>query len=245
MKRISVELKKISYINKNNNILNNINLKIFEGEKIALLGKSGAGKSTLISILNGTLDPTIGNIKIFNKDLKDLNKTQKRLIGTIWQDLRLIDNFSAEQNVNCGLLGRENLYFGISNILNISSFEKAHLCLKLCNVKPSIFSKSICKLSGGQKQRVAIARTIIQEPKILFADEPFNNLDPKIANIIKDLFILNQNLSTLKFPRTILIALHRLDLLEGFNRIIGIKNGSILFDLKKDVLRNHHLESIY
>jgi len=245
MKKVLVELKKISYINKNNNILNNINLKIFEGEKIALLGKSAAGKSTLISILNGTLEPTEGNIKIFSKDLKDLNKSQKRLIGTIWQDLRLIDNFSVEQNVNCGLLGSESLYFGISNILNICSFKKAHLCLKLCNVKPSIFPKSIDNLSGGQKQRVAIARSIIQEPEILFADEPFNNLDPNLASMIKDLFVLNQNISTFKFPRTILIALHRLDLLEGFNRIIGIKNGSILFDCKKDLLKNYHLESIY
>jgi len=95
-----IELNNISFEYNNNKILKNINLTINEGEKVALIGKSGAGKTTLISILNGTKRNTYGDIKIYDKNFNNLFDSQKRKIGTIWQDLRLIDDLSAEQNVN-------------------------------------------------------------------------------------------------------------------------------------------------
>ena len=100
-----LELKEVSYKNKNNFTLNKVSLRIKSGEKIALLGKSGAGKTTLISILNGTIKPNKGKVKLFNKEFDKLELSQKSKISTIWQDLRLIEDLSAEQNVNCGLLG--------------------------------------------------------------------------------------------------------------------------------------------
>ena len=107
---ILLELKDVNYKYRNNLILNNINLQIKSGEKIALLGKTGAGKTTLISILNGTINPTKGEAKIFKTEFGELNFEQKSKISTIWQDLRLIEDLSAEQNVNCGLLGNCLLY---------------------------------------------------------------------------------------------------------------------------------------
>ena len=104
MNNTLLELKNISYKYKNNLILNKVNLKINSGEKIALLGKSGSGKTTLISVLNGTIKPTQGEVKLFNKSFEELDRKQKSKITTIWQDLRLIEDLSAEQNVNCGLL---------------------------------------------------------------------------------------------------------------------------------------------
>ena len=102
-----IELKNVSYVNKENNILKNINLKIYKHDKVAMLGKNGSGKTTLISILNGTLKPTSGQLKIYKKDYSNLNQRQLRTIGTIWQDLRLIEELTVAQNVNCGLLGRK------------------------------------------------------------------------------------------------------------------------------------------
>ena len=98
MNNTLLELKNISYKCKNNLILNKVNLKINSGDKIALLGKSGSGKTTLISVLNGTIKPTQGEVKLFNKSFDELDRKQKRKITTIWQDLRLIEDLSAEQN---------------------------------------------------------------------------------------------------------------------------------------------------
>ena len=240
-----IELTNISFKYKNKIILKNINFKINEGEKIALLGKSGSGKTTLISILNGTRMQSSGDIKIYGKNFNKLNNSQKRKIGTIWQDLRLIDDLSSEQNVNCGLLSNQNLIFTFKNLLNISSFLKAHKCMELCQLNSSIYSRNLKNLSGGQKQRIAISRSIIQEPEILFADEPFNNLDPKLCDYLKNLFISKLNNYKIKFPNTIIFSLHKINLLDGFTRVIGLKNGEIYFDIPRDELNETHLENIY
>ena len=138
-----LELSNISFNYNNNKILKNINLKINEGEKIALIGRSGAGKTTLISILNGMKKQTNGDVKIYSKSFNNLDNSQKSKIGTIWQDLRLIDDLSAEQNVNCGLLCNQNLIFTLKNLLNISSFHKAHKCMELCKLKSTVYSKNL------------------------------------------------------------------------------------------------------
>ena len=240
-----LELKEVTYEYENKIFLNKINLQINSGEKIALLGKSGAGKTTLISILNGTLKPTKGKVKLFNTEFDKLTFDQKRKISTIWQDLRLLEDLSAEQNVNCGLLGKKSFLFAFKNLLNISSFNKAHQYMEVCNLEKTIYSENIRKVSGGEKQRVAIARSLIQESDILLADEPFNNLDPKLTSNIKNLLLISKNKNKITVPNTTLISLHRLDLLDGFNRIIGMKDGEILFDLKKTKLRKFHLKKIY
>jgi len=245
MKNIILELKDINYVNEKNTILNKVNLKINLGDKIALIGKSGSGKTTLISILNGTIKPTKGEVKYFNKEYKELDVNQKQKITSIWQDLRLIEGLSAEQNVNCGLLGKRSFYFALKNLLNISSFIKAHKYMQLCKIPPSIFSKEIHKLSGGEKQRVAIARSLIQESEIILADEPFNSLDPKLITFFKHLLLCNESKNNIKIPSTGLFSLHRLDLLDGFNRVLGIKDGEILFDLERIKLKKSHLDKIY
>ena len=245
MKNILLELKDISYVNEKNLILNKINFKINLGDKIALLGKSGSGKTTLISVLNGTIKPTKGEVKYFNKEYKELDINQKQKITTIWQDLRLIEGLSAEQNVNCGLLGKRSFYFAFKNLLNISSFKQAHKYMQLCRLHKSIYDKKISNLSGGQKQRVAIARSLIQGSNILFADEPFNNLDPKLIKRIKNLLLENIDKNNLKSPKTSLVALHRLDLLNDFDKVIGIRDGKILFNIKRTNLKKLHLDKIY
>ncbi len=246
MNNTLLELKNISYEYKNNLILNKVNLKINSGDKIALLGKSGSGKTTLISVLNGTIKPTQGEVKLFDKSFDELDRKHKRKITTIWQDLRLIEDLSAEQNVNCGLLAENNFYFAFKNLLNISSFNKAHKYMQLCRLHNSVYDKKIRKLSGGQKQRVAIARSLIQGSNILLADEPFNNLDPKLITTIKNLLLENVDKNnTKKSPKTALVALHRLDLLNDFDKVIGIRDGKIFFNIKRNNLKKLHLDKIY
>ena len=245
MNNTVLDLENISYKYEKNLILNKVNLKINSGEKIALLGKSGSGKTTLISVLNGTIKPTQGEVKLFNESFEELDRKQKSKITTIWQDLRLIEDLSAEQNVNCGLLGEKNIYFAFKNLLNISSFKKAHKYMKLCRLHNYIYDKKIRKLSGGQKQRVAIARSLIQGANILLADEPFNNLDPKLITRIKNLLLENIDKNNLKSPKTTLVALHRLDLLNDFDKVIGIRDGKIFFNVQRINLNKLHLDKIY
>ena len=244
-KNTLLELKNISYKYENKLILNKVNLKIKSGERIALLGKSGSGKTTLISLLNGTIKPTKGEVKLFNKSFGKLDIKQKRRLTTIWQDLRLIEDLSAEQNVNCGLIAEKNFYFAFNNLLNISSFKKAHKYMQLCKLHSSIYDKKISTLSGGQKQRVAIARSLIQGSNILLADEPFNNLDPKLITTIKNLLLENLDKKNTKSSKTTLVALHRLDLLNDFDKVIGIRNGKIFFNIERTNLKKFHLDKIY
>jgi len=245
MKKFLIDLKDVSYSFQNSHILRNINLSISEGEKIAVLGQSGAGKTTLISIINGTLKQTNGNYKIFNKNHNTLKREERIKIGTIWQDLRLIEDLSAEQNVNCGLLSRKNFIFAIKNLSNLCSFKEAHKYMEICNLKKTTFNKNIKNISGGQRQRIAIARTLIQEPNILLADEPFNNLDPKLSNTIKDILISKTNTYKFKKPDTVIVSLHRLDLLDGFHRVVGMNNGEIMFNVRMENLKDYHLNKIY
>ena len=92
---------------------------------------------------------------------------------------------------------------------------------------------------------MAIARSLIQESNILLADEPFNNLDPKLITTIKNLLLENVNKNNTKSTKTTLVALHRLDLLNDFDKVIGIRDGKILFDIKRTNLKKLHLDKIY
>ncbi len=225
-----LELKNISLFSRGNIRLKNINLSINKSERIAIIGKSGAGKSTLISIANGSIKPSEGEVIWKGNNIKDLSNFESSKIGTIWQNLSLIDEINVGQNINCGALGKHNLIWALRNLLGVLDKDLCHDCLAAVSLPRKTIYSYINKLSGGQKQRVAIARLLRQEPEIVFGDEPFSNLDPMLSKKILDLFINQKNFLSIKIPHTTIISLHQINLINNFNRVIGLKDGEIVID---------------
>ena len=190
--------------------LENINLEIKSGEFIAIIGESGSGKSTLLSILSTLLKPTSGDIVYENmnyKDIKNIYDFRKNNIGFIFQFHYLINYLSVKENIN---LANEK-----------ASKEEIFDLLKLLGIE-NLIDKYPNEISGGQRQRVAIARALINNPKIIFADEPTGNLDSKNSLNVFELFKTFANKGT-----TIIVATHDKSLAELANKIYEVKDGKI------------------
>ena len=190
--------------------LENINLEIKSGEFIAIIGESGSGKSTLLSILSTLLKPTSGDIVYENinyKDIKNIDDFRKNNIGFIFQFHYLINYLSVKENIN---LANEK-----------ASKEEIFNLLKLLGIE-NLIDKYPNEISGGQRQRVAIARALINNPKIIFADEPTGNLDSKNSLNVFELFKTFANKGT-----TIIVATHDKSLAALANKIYEVKDGKI------------------
>ena len=199
--------------------LKGIDLKVNDGELVAIIGKSGAGKSTLLHIL-ACIDSyesgkyCIDDTLVRNLSEKKLAEIRNKKIGMVMQDFALVDDFSCIENV---LLP---LDFSRKKISDKKT--KAMNALKSVGMN-SMAKKSVNKLSGGQKQRVAIARTIVNEPSVVLADEPTGALDSKTSAEIMELFhALNRK------GKTVIIVTHDLEIAKQCNRIIEISDGFIV-----------------
>ena len=190
--------------------LENINLEIKKGQFIAIMGESGSGKSTLLSILSTLLKPTSGEIIYENinyKNIKNIDDFRRGSIGFIFQFHYLINYLSVKENIN---LANEKA----------TKMEILDL-LKLLNIE-NLINKYPDEISGGQRQRVAIARALINNPKIIFADEPTGNLDSKNSLNVFELFKTFANKGT-----TIIVATHDKSLAALANKIYEVKDGKI------------------
>ena len=119
-----LEVKNVTLKYKTKKRINNANITVFEGDQIALIGKSGSGKTTLLRLMNGSLRPTNGEVTFNGKDVRVASRNQKRLIGTLWQDLRLIDELTVGQNINSGALGRRSTWWAIANLFRLMEHEE-------------------------------------------------------------------------------------------------------------------------
>ena len=240
-----LELKNISLYSQDNIRLKDINLSINQGERIALIGKSGSGKSTLISIANGSLIPNEGDVIWKGSHINNISNIESSKIGTIWQDLSLIEELNVAQNINCGALGKHSFIWALKNLLGIIDNDLCQECLAAVSLPKKTIYSYINKLSGGQKKRIAIARLLRQEPEILLGDEPFSNLDPLLSKNILNLFINQKNYLRIKIPETILISLHQINLINNFNRVIGLKDGEIVIDKAMNNINQSELDSLF
>ena len=241
---------KISELNKtypNGTIaLNKIDFSAQPGEGIVLLGANGSGKSTLLRCILGLETATSGDIWIGDWQLSKLKPKQLRQmrsqVGMVFQKFNLVGSLSAFHNVLHGSLGRSN---GPRYWFPATTPEAERIrvmeCLKRVNLA-HLAQQRADTLSGGQQQRVAIARTLMQEPKLILVDEPVASLDPQAGKEVMDLLwsiVREQRL-------TVICTLHQLELAKEYgDRIIGLKDGKIQLDTAVKNLNPEDLSNLY
>ena len=202
-----------------NNVLKEVNLKISEGEAVALTGPSGSGKTTLLNIISGLDDPSSGNvffddISIQQLSLNKRTKFRNNNLGVVFQFFNLLDDFSVFENIAMPLfIQKEN-----NKIIE----ERVKKLLNEIGLSDKTNS-SVTSLSGGESQRVAIARAMISLPKLILADEPTGNLDKdntdKIITFLIDTCKKN-NIS-------LLMVTHDTELLKKFEKIYSLESGNL------------------
>ena len=201
--------------------VHDLSLKIEEGEFVFIVGKTGAGKSTLFKLLTRELKPTSGSIKVFKDNIEYITNKKipyyRRKLGVVFQDFKLLE----DRNVY------ENVAFA-QEVIGVNSFKIKKRVIKILNLVGlrNKANKMPNELSGGEKQKVAIARAIINKPKILLADEPTGNLDEVSTNdIINLLNSINQN------GTTVVVITHDMHLVERMNkRVIRLDEGNLVYD---------------
>jgi phosphonate transport system ATP-binding protein len=210
--------------------LADISLAIRSGERVALVGPSGAGKSTLLHVINGSVSPTTGRVEAFGTDFSSVSgaalTTLLARIGTAYQDLALVGPLRVIHNVNAGRLGAWSLGRALRSLMRPVGLNETAAVLNRLGIADKLWVRTD-RLSGGEQQRVALARLLVQNAELILADEPIASLDPARGREVLQLFcdITRQD------NRTLVVSLHAFDLaLEMFDRVIGLRNGRIVFD---------------
>lgn len=203
--------------------LDNINFTVKKGEFVSIVGPSGSGKSTLLNMIGALDRPTSGNVYINGIDIFSLNNSEIATlrnghIGFIFQSFNLINRTTVLKNVK--------LPGTISGMAGSEANMRAMKILEALGIADKASQKPV-NLSGGQQQRVAIARSLVNNPTIVLADEPTGNLDTKTGD---DVFEMLKTLSH-KFKRTIIMVTHNPELSESTDRSILIKDGRIERDV--------------
>ncbi|MGF6824641.1 phosphonate transport system ATP-binding protein [Microbacterium sp. ZKA21] len=231
---------RVSYDTAAGPVLDGVDLDLFPGETVALLGASGSGKSTLMKSLTGFAPISGGSVRVAGHDVTNLARGELRTlrseVGQVFQQFNLIPRLSVLTNVLTGGLhgaGAINLVGGFSSAQRRRAMElldRVGIAHKATEPARS--------LSGGQQQRVAIARALMQQPRLILADEPVASLDPKLAGSV--LRLLREIASEDGIP--VLVSLHVLPLaLDHSDRIVGLRHGEMLVsgatgDLDADAL---------
>jgi len=209
-------------------VLKGVSFEIKKGEFVAIISPSGSGKSTLMHIL-GTLDrPTSGKYFLNGKDMLDLSddelaKTRSQRIGFVFQSFNLLSRSTVLRNVMLPLVYD-------SNVKKEERKVRAEKALIAAGLDKDRWHHLSSQLSGGQMQRVAIARALVNNPDLIFADEPTGNLDSKTGDIVLDTF---QKLNR-EMGHTIILITHERYVAEHADRVIELRDGAIISDRESD-----------
>ncbi|MFC9934075.1 phosphonate ABC transporter ATP-binding protein [Glutamicibacter sp. NPDC127525] len=225
-------------------VLDGVDLDLFPGEMVSLLGASGSGKSTLMKSLTGFAPATAGTVRVAGHDLRNLQRGELRQlrseVGQVFQQFNLIPRLSVLSNVLTGALHQAG---AINLVGGFSSAHRKYAMELLDRVGIAHKAKEPARsLSGGQQQRVAIARALMQRPRLILADEPVASLDPKLADSVLQLLrdIAQQD----GIP--VLVSLHVVPLaLAHSDRIVGLRQGKMLLSGKCSELDAQSLKGIY
>jgi phosphonate transport system ATP-binding protein len=210
--------------------LKGVSFKVEEGEFLVIIGLSGSGKSTLLRCINRLIEPTSGKIKFLGRDIthikgEELRKVKSQ-IGMVFQQFNLIKRRSVLTNVITGKLGALSTFNSIIEKFDKKIIDEAYNNLETVGILEKAKERAD-SLSGGQQQRVAIARSLMQNPKMLLADEPVASLDPATSNSVMQYFEkINKDLGT-----TVICNLHFLSLVRRYaTRVIALKAGEIIYE---------------
>ncbi len=215
----------------NNHVLRDFNLTVNKGESVAVLGKSGSGKSVLIKCMIGLLEPDAGMVRIFNKNIPDLNHNDldhlRAKVGFLFQSNALYDSMTV----------RENLLFPLRrHWIKTTAAEEEHMIVEaLSNVGLAhTIDMMPVELSGGMRKRIALARTLILKPDIILYDEPTTGLDPITAREISNLMVEIQE----KYKTTSLIISHDMKCIEiTADRMVILVDGICYAEGTFDILK--------
>ncbi|WP_160680457.1 ABC transporter ATP-binding protein [Clostridium sp. C8-1-8] len=216
--------------------LNNVNLEIDTGEFVGIMGPSGSGKTTLLNIVSGIDKASSGFVSIAGNKLSDLDKNQlalfrRKKLGFVFQDFNLLDSLTTRENIMLPMIldkcSEDAMSKRVEELMNIFEIE-------------SLANKYPYNISGGQKQRVAIARAIINNPSIIFGDEPTGNLDSKSSKNVMECF---EKLNKEK-KNTILLVTHDVSAASYCNRVIFLKDGVISYEAVKKGTRREFFNEL-
>lgn len=225
--------------------LDKIDLDVAQGEVVALIGPSGAGKSTLIRCINRLVEPPAGTIALNGVELTTLGKgalrRARRKLGMIFQEYALVERLTVMENVLSGRLGYVGFWRSYMRKFPQADIDEAFRLLARVGLDHMV-DKRADALSGGQRQRVGICRALIQNPDLLLVDEPTASLDPKTSRQIMRLITelcRERNLSAI-------VNIHDVQLAQMFaSRIVGLRQGIIVYDGAPDGLTSDVLTRIY
>ncbi len=210
--------------------LKGVDLEVREGEFLVIIGLSGSGKSTLLRCINRLIEPTSGAVTFLGKDITHLKGDElrkvKRQIGMVFQQFNLVKRKSVLSNVLNGRLGSLGTFESVFESYSEGVLADAYKCLATVGITDYAKVRAD-SLSGGQQQRVAIARSLMQNPKLLLADEPVASLDPATSNSVMQYFEkINKETGT-----TVICSLHFLSLVRRYaTRAIALKAGEIVYE---------------
>ena len=225
--------------------LTDVSFSVDEGDFVSIIGPSGSGKSTILRCINRLVDATQGTIIFDEQDITRVDKKEIRRIrqktGMIFQHYNLVDRLSVIENILHGRLGHKSTVAGAIGRYTEQEKENAFQILAKLGLTEQAY-KRCDELSGGQKQRVGIARSLMQEPRLILCDEPIASLDPSSSKVIMDhLSIINKTMNI-----TCIFNLHQVDVAMKYSkRIIGITSGRIVYDGPPDLLSKSKIHEIY
>ncbi|MEO7057756.1 MAG: phosphonate ABC transporter ATP-binding protein [Caldimonas sp.] len=226
-------------------VLRGIDLAFAQRGLTAIIGPSGTGKSTLIRCINRLVEPSGGRLMFHGVDLAGLDRRAlrraRRRIGMVFQEYNLVERLTVMENVLSGRLGYISPWRAWLRRYAHEDIELAFGLLDRVGLGAQ-YAQRADALSGGQRQRVGIARALMQRPELLLADEPTSSLDPRTAVEIMELIAgLGRELAI-----PVIVNIHNVDLARRYaDRIIGMKNGEIVFDGAPGALEDTQLKFIY
>lgn len=225
--------------------LRDVSFEVNEGEFLAVIGLSGSGKSTLLRCINRLIEPTSGKIIWNDVDITAAKGQEirniRRQIGMIFQQFNLVKRSSVNTNVLSGRLGYAPTFPSLFHVFSKEDHDNVKKNLDMVGLLEKMDVRAD-SLSGGQQQRVGIARALMQEPKMILADEPVASLDPVLAHsILKYLEKLNK-----EYGITVLCSLHFLDLVHRYaTRAIALKDGYLVFEGLPKQIDDDQFKKIY